>query len=158
MRTPPISLTMHEFNVYTNQQPNQKPKQEADTMRDQDAHDAIARAFKWHQMVPPLQRLSSFAEIARRAPQHYYTKDTRQFFGTRNPHVAAPGFTVELHSKAPEGVPRYPVTAWISWPETPHQLNPVTIHWAHTRDEAHRVARRLAKVWDSVTITNETTP
>lgn len=116
-------------------------------MTDQEARDAINEAFKWHETVPALQRIASFAEIERRAPQHYYTAETRRFFGTRNPHVAAPGFTVELQTRAPEGQPPYPVIAWITWPEEQTELRPMTIAWCHTRDQAHRVARRLAKVW-----------
>jgi hypothetical protein len=126
-------------------------------MTDQEARDAIAAAFKWHRMVPPLQRLHSFDEIKRRAPKHYYTAETRRFFGTRNPRVAAPGITVELQTRAPEGQPPYAVHAWIVWPEEPDQLRPVTIAWAHTRDQAHRIARRIVKVWDSVTIPEEVT-
>ena len=106
--------------------------------------EMIAEAFKYWETIPPLAAIRSMAELMRNHTGHYYDADTRRFFGTHNPHMPAKGVTVECQRKAPEGVPRYSIAAWV---QDGDKLQPVTIHRANTLREADRIAVHLSNKW-----------
>lgn len=106
----------------------------------------ITEAFTHWGRVPALSTISSFDQLLRTYSGHYYDTDTRRFFGTRNPHLAAPGVTVECQSKAPEGVPPYLVTAWVIDPDN-GRLTPQQVGRLWSLGGARRHARRVAEHW-----------
>lgn len=108
--------------------------------------EAIAAEFVYWGAVPELARIASFDELLRRYEGHYYSADTRKFFGVRNPHLAAPGVTVECHTKAPDGVGPYLVTAWVRDPDT-GRISPKAMGRRSSLGGARRHARRLAEAW-----------
>jgi hypothetical protein len=114
----------------------------------------LVELFKWQSsFMTPLSSVRSFDELVRlsRTSTHaakYYAADTMRWFGTKNPHLAAPGITVENQSKAPDGVPRYVVTAWVL--DDDGGVRPVTVARRSTLDTARRYARAVAAVWADV--------
>lgn len=108
--------------------------------------DSIAAEFVYWGGIPELARIASFDELLRRYEGHYYDVATRRFFGTRNPHLAAPGVTVECQSKAPDGVGPYLVTAWVRDPDT-GRISPKAMGRRSSLGGARRHARRLAEAW-----------
>lgn len=100
--------------------------------------------------VPPLANVPTFNELLRRyannsVPGHFYDAETKQWFGVRNPHLIAPGVTVEFHSNAPEGVGRYAIIVWII--DNIGDIRPETFDRRNTLSAANRYAAALHKVW-----------
>jgi hypothetical protein len=80
--------------------------------------DLAAAAFKYWNTLPVLFEtwdLDTLRNTYQRqtGATHWFDAETLRFFGSRNLHVAAPGITVECQTNAPEGTPRYRVTAWV---------------------------------------------
>jgi hypothetical protein len=120
---------------------------------EQDAYIDLTDLFSWQDSVPALLDVRSFDELVRRSKtsehaKNYYSADTVRFFGTSNPHLAAPGVTVERQSKAPDGVPKYMVTAWTVTSDG--DISPVCVARRRSLDSARRYARAVCSVWDHV--------
>lgn len=114
------------------------------------AAEDLVRIFSGATHVGSLVDIRSFAELVRRYEQNqqkgfYYAPDTMRFFGTRNPHLAAPGVTVECQTKAPEGMPKYSITAWVRMPNG--DIRPTSIGRRDTLGAARRYARAVYTVW-----------
>lgn len=114
------------------------------TVTTDEISDMIVDAFKYWDHIPPLADIRSMRELLALHTGHYYSNDTRRFFGTYNPHVPAPGITVECQRKAPEGMYRYAIVAWV---QDGDKLQPQTVHRARTLQQADRLAARLSAAW-----------
>ena len=114
------------------------------TITSDDINDIIVDAFKWWDHIPPLTDIQYFSQLVREHTGHFYDADTRRFFGTHNPHMPAPGITVECQRNAPDGVPKYAITAWVL---DDGKLTPNTVHRADTLRQADRIAIQLSKAW-----------
>jgi hypothetical protein len=100
--------------------------------------------------VPPLANVQTFNELLRRyanntVPGHFYDAETKRWFGTRNPHLVAPGVTVECQTNAPEGVDRYAITVWTI--DDNGDIRPTNVARRATLGTANRYAAELHKVW-----------
>lgn len=132
----------------------------SETQRDE-AEALIREAFRYWGEVPPLVGPGSIDDLQRNyeqqsGPTHWFDRDTLRFFGSRNRHLVAPGVMVETQTKAPEGVGRYVVTAWVIDETAPRdhrgmgRITPQKIGAFHTLAEARRVARFVYWAWDQV--------
>lgn len=106
----------------------------------------IEETFKYWTKCPALSPITSFDQLVRTHTGHYYDTDTRRFFGTRNPHMVAPGVTVECQTKVPEGVDPYLVTAWVIDPDK-GRLAAQSVGRFRTLGAARRYGRRVAEYW-----------
>ena len=100
--------------------------------------------------VPPLANVRTFNELLRRyanniVPGHFYDAETKRWFGVRNPHLVAPGVTVECHTNAPKGVDRYAIVVWTI--DDTGDIRPTTFARRATLGTANRYAAELHKVW-----------
>lgn len=119
----------------------------------------IREAFKYWGEVPPLVGFCSIDELQRRyeyqsGPTHWFDPATLRFFGSRNRHLVRPGVMVETQTKAPEGVGRYVVTAWVIDETAPRdhremgRITPQKIGAFYTLAGARRVAVAVADCWE----------
>jgi hypothetical protein len=120
--------------------------------------DMIRQAFQYWDEVPPLYPVRSTDELQRNyenqsGPTHWFDPDTLRFFGSRNRHLVRPGLMVETQTKAPEGVGRYAVTAWVidvsahRDHRTIGRIVPQKIGTFHSLTEARRFAVEVSDVW-----------
>lgn len=122
------------------------------TPTEQEAFDELVHHFKgWP--IPKLADIRSFNELIRRyaqntPPGHFYDPETKRWFGTRNPHLAAPGVTVECQTKAPEGVPRYSIAFWVV--DDNGNILPTVIARRDTLGKANNFARAVHAVWGAL--------
>lgn len=86
-------------------------------------------------------------------PSHWFDDDTLRWFGSRNLHLHRAGLLVETQTKAPAGVGRYRVTAWVLDHDGPRNWRgeapvvPVGMGTFDTLREARRFAEALERVW-----------
>jgi hypothetical protein len=115
------------------------------------AFDNIVEYFNGN--VPELSNILSFNELIRRyqsntVPGYFYDPDTKKWFGTRNPHLIAPGVTVECQTKAPEGVDKYAITVWTI--DEVGDLRPSTLARRPTLGTANRYGRAVHEAWKHI--------
>jgi hypothetical protein len=121
------------------------------TPTEQDAYLDIIRWFEGAKHVGNLvdtldfDRLLFLYEQNKETGTFFYSEQTMRFYGTRNPHLAAPGVTVELQTNAPDETPRYAITAWMRMPDG--EIRPTTFGRRDTLDSARRYARAVHAVW-----------
>jgi hypothetical protein len=121
------------------------------TPLERDAYDNIVKHFNGN--VPELSSIISFNELIRRyeantVPGYFYDTKTKKWHGTRNPHLIAPGVTVECESKAPEGVDKYIITAWTI--NEVGDLLPFTLARRPTLGTANRYGRAVHAAWKHI--------
>lgn len=120
--------------------------------------DTIRREFQYWGQVPALYPVRSTDELQRNyeqqsGPTHWFETGTLRFFGSRNRHLVRPGVMVETQTKAPEGVGRYAVTAWVIDETAPRdhrsmgRITPQKIGTFHSLTEARRFAVAVSDVW-----------
>jgi hypothetical protein len=121
--------------------------------------ELIRHGFRYWDSVPALYLVCSTDELQRNyenqsGPTHWFNPDTLRFFGSRNRHLVRPGVMVETQTKAPEGVGRYVVTAWVIDESAPRdhrgngRITPQKLGAFHTLTEARRFAVALSNSWE----------
>ncbi len=113
--------------------------------------EIIHNTFRYHKQTSVLSSFTDVDELraayeAQDCPTHWFDPDTLRFFGSRNMKLAAPGIMIELQTKAPDGVHRYAVTAWVTDPET-NQLSPMLMERCETLQMARTLADALHAAW-----------
>ena len=120
--------------------------------------DVIRQAFEYWGQVPALYPACSTDELQRNyenqsGPTHWFDADTLRFFGSRNRHLVRPGVMVETQTKAPEGVGRYTVTAWVIDETAPRdhrtmgRISPHKVGTFHSLREARRFEVEVSDWW-----------
>jgi len=75
--------------------------------------DNIKLAFQYWGAIPKLAEYLSISELRRNYTGHWFDIETIRYFGSRNMSMIRPGIIVECQSKAPEGVDKYAITAFV---------------------------------------------
>ena len=101
----------------------------------------------------PLVEIYTLEELrdsyeAQSGDNHWFDKDTLDFFGSEGLHMWRPGITVEHQVNAPESVPPYCVTAWVVYSDT-NRITPVGIERFSTLEDARAFAEVIYDGWDS---------
>jgi hypothetical protein len=75
--------------------------------------DNIKLAFQYWGAIPKLAEYLSISELRRNYTGHWFDPETIRYFGSRNITMVRPGIVIEYQSKAPEGIDRYVITAFV---------------------------------------------
>ena len=117
-----------------------------------EATEVITEAFKYHtdNMALPLVSMSSVQSLVgamnAQPDSYYFSKDTMAFFGSKlkDAVLVGGGVVVERLSAAPEGVPQYKVTAFVSKGD---RIESVSLKALETKAEAVALAESVVEVW-----------
>lgn len=129
--------------------------------KDSEIAKTILDAFTYWDTVPPLSKYTTVdhleSEYTRQSgPNHWFDADTLRYFGSRNREMVAAGILVERQTKAPEGCPRYSVTAWIIDEAQPRdhrrmgRIVPKKIAAFNTRAKAVAFGKAAAQLWNQL--------
>lgn len=105
------------------------------------------RYWKGRPQLAPISSPQKLRDLYNESGGYYFNPDTLRCFGSRNFHMAAPGVSVETQLKAPEGVGRYCVTAWVFDCSNAGRLQPINLAMAWTLAEARKLAVEVAELW-----------
>lgn len=131
-----------------------------------DVADMVRQEFRYWGTVPPLchhtdeeaLRLDYQHQSGR---THWFDADTLRFFGSRNRHMVRPGLMVETQTKAPEGVGRYVVVAWVVDETQPKdhrsmgRITPQKVGGFHSLRDARRFAVDAFASWPTGAVTDD---